>query len=266
MSSGDFQELNEAVRQIWDANADYWHRRMGEGNSFHLELIAPAQERLLALRPGDAVLDVACGNGQFARRMAQLGAHVVAVDLSTRMIEHARASTGRQETIEYQVVDATDAAAMALLGNRRFDAAVCTMALMDMASIRPLATSLGRLLRPNGRFVFSVTHPCFNSGRVALVAEEGPGDTGELVTRYSIRIREYINPKPNKGVAMKGQPVPQYYFDRPMNALFQVCFDAGFVLDGLEEPTFNASAGDGRPNWSNVTEIPPVLVARMRLV
>ena len=55
-------------------NAAFWDERMGEGNDWHRLLIAPAQERLLALQRDELVLDVACGNGQFARHMARLGA------------------------------------------------------------------------------------------------------------------------------------------------------------------------------------------------
>jgi hypothetical protein len=157
-----------------------------------------------------------------------------------------------------------DRATLAALGSGRFDAAVCTMAIMDMAAIEPLLSALGALLKRTGRFVFSIVHPCFNSARVKLVAEEGTNEAGELVTRYSIAVSEYIRPRSVKGVAMKDQPAAQYYFDRPISVLFNTCFKAGFVLDGIEEPTFPASLGNGRPNWSNITEIPPVLVVRMR--
>jgi len=75
---------------------------------------------------------------------------------------------------------------------------------------------------------------------------------------------EYIRPRPTNGLAMRGQPIPQYYFDRPLSALFEICFKSGFVLDGLEEPTFATAVGDGRPNWANITDIPPALIARMR--
>jgi 2-polyprenyl-3-methyl-5-hydroxy-6-metoxy-1,4-benzoquinol methylase len=267
VSDDEFQGLNEAVREIWDTNADYWNERMGDGNEFHRMLIGPTQERLLSLRPGETVLDIGCGNGQFARRMAQLGAHVLAVDVSPRMIEHARANTlEHQERIDYRIIDATNHAMLLTLGHRCFDAAVCTMAMMDMASIDPLVSSLSSLLKAEGRFVFSVMHPCFNSARVKLVAEEGTTEAGDLVTRYCVRVSDYIHPRATKGVAMKGQPAPHYYFDRPISALFTTCFKSGFVLDGLEEPTFRVSAGDGRANWSNITDIPPVLAARMRLL
>src|SRR5262249_199350 len=172
--SGDFPELNEAVREIWDRNADFWNERMGEGNEFHRVLIGPAQERLLNLRPGESVLDIGCGNGQFTRRMAQLGAHVLAFDVSPRMIENARAQTAEKGCrIDYRAADAADGAALAALGRNGFDAAVCTMAMMDMASIEPMMSALGALLKSAGRFVFSILHPCFNSAGVKLIAEEG---------------------------------------------------------------------------------------------
>jgi 2-polyprenyl-3-methyl-5-hydroxy-6-metoxy-1,4-benzoquinol methylase len=263
--SGEFPELNEAVREIWDRNADFWNERMGDGNDFHRILIAPAQERLLQLRPGELVLDIACGNGQFARRMADLGAHVLAFDASARMIENARANTTEHDgRIEYGVLDAMDGSALAGLGRGRFDAAVCTMAMMDMAAIEPLVSALGMLLKRTGRFVFSIVHPCFNSSGVKLVVEEGTNDSGELVTSYGIAVSDYIRPRSMKGVAMKDQPAAQYYFDRPISVLFNTCFKAGLVLDGIEEPTFPVSAASGRPNWSNITRIPPALVARMR--
>ena len=161
---GEFADLNQAARDIWDRNAAFWDERMGEGNKWHRLLIAPAQERLLALRRDELVLDIACGNGQFARHMARLGARVVASDVAPQMIEHARARTTKQaDRIEYRVLDATSREQLLALGERRFDAAVCTMALMDMAAIEPLLAGLSRLLKVGGRFVFSVPHPCFNS-------------------------------------------------------------------------------------------------------
>jgi len=261
MSEGEFQALNAEVRDIWDTNADFWHEHMGEGNEFHRVLIAPAQERLLSVRASDVVLDVGCGNGQFARRLAALGAHIIAVDVSPRMIEKAKAHA--TERIEYRVLDATDGAKLLSLGEQRFDAAVCTMTLMDMASIEPLLSALRSLLKPTAPFVFSVCHPCFNSPRTTLVAEETT-EAGVPRTRYSVSVSDYLQPQATKGVAMAEQPASQYYFDRPLSVLFNACFNAGFVLDGLEEPRFDTSKSDGRPSWRNMIDIPPILVARLR--
>lgn len=88
-------------------------------------------------------MDVACGNGNFSRRLAELGADVVAFDFLSQMIERARARTfNHSDEIEYKVLDATDYSALISLGPRSFDKAVCNMGLMDMAEITPLSMLL----------------------------------------------------------------------------------------------------------------------------
>ena len=149
------------------------------------------------------------------------------------------------------------------LGDRKFDAAVCTMALMDIPTIEPLLTALPSLLKPGGRFVFSVQHPCFNSNGCRMVAEEEVVD-GELVTRHGVQVHSYLDLPAGPGVGIIGQPEPHYYFHRPLHQLLGACFAAGFVMDGMEEPAFPAEAtSDRKLRWQDYAQIPPVLVARM---
>jgi 2-polyprenyl-3-methyl-5-hydroxy-6-metoxy-1,4-benzoquinol methylase len=265
--SNDVQALSEAARAIWDKNAAWWDDKVQEGNQFQRLLIGPTTERLLDLQPGERVLDVACGNGNFSRRMASLGARVLAFDFSTQFIECARGrTTESRDRIEYQVLDAGDESALMALGERSFDAAVCSMALMDMATIDPLMCALSRLLRSGGRFVFSVLHPSFNSSDGCVMVAEQADLNGELVTLYSVKVSQYIRPSVARGLGIVGQPVSQYYFHRPLSALFSAGFAAGFAVDGLEEPIFEQPVETTRPfAWSNYREIPAVLIARMRL-
>lgn len=265
----DFEGMERDVRGTWDRNAEFWDSHMGDGNRWYRELIAPNQERLLELRAGETVLDVACGNGNFARRMFKLGADIVGFDISEGMIRQAlaRGSSGPGQ-IEYRVIDASDADAIRSLGRGRFDAAVCSMAMMSMPRITPMLAALAHVLKLGGRFVFSVLHPCFNSTPTRFVLEES--ERGGMVQRdYSVRISEYLEPMHCMGEAMAGQPEPQYNFHRPIGVLFGACFEAGFVLDGIAEPHFPTSdTNEGRANprsWRNQTAIPPVLIARLRL-
>lgn len=266
----DRRQANRETREAWNANSAFWDERMGEGNDFVELLVWPATERLLALRPGERVLDVACGNGLTSRRLAAAGAEVVALDFAAEMIAHARQRTeahSQAERITYHVLDATDEAALLALGEGRFDAAVCQMALFDMAEIEPLLRALTRLLRPAGRFVFSVIHPCFNNPHVVQMAELEDRE-GELVTQYSVKVKGYMTATIARGVAIAGQPRPQLYFHRPLQALLGAGLQAGFVLDGLEERAFPADHGPSRHplGWSGrFAEIPPVLVGRLRV-
>lgn len=264
-NTDDVRALTRETQEIWDQKAGYWDERMGEGNAFQLRLVGPAAERLLAIQPGETVADIGCGNGVFARRLAQLGAFVVASDFSARFIERAQARmTEHAERIEYHVVDATDEGQLLALGEGRFDAAVCNMALMDMTTIDPLLRTLPRLLKPGGRFVFAVPHPCFNNSDMRMVLEQEDRE-GTIVERYGVNIANYLHLPPGKGAGMPGEPVPHYYFHRPLHELFGACFAAGLVMDGLEEPSFGSDTPAPRSlGWGSYHDIPPVLVARLR--
>lgn len=266
--SPDFQEYDNRTAEVWDRLAEWWDDKIGNGNEFQDYLIEPATERLLALKPGERVLDIACGAGRFARRMAALGAIVIAIDHAEKFLNRARERTTENiERIQYLKLDASDQSALMSLGEGYFDAAVCTMALMDMSSITPLISSLPKILKPRGRFVFSVIHPVFNSGTARHVAEQFEHD-GEITTRSGVTVTEYAEPFAFKGLGILGQPEPQHYFHRPISLLFNTCFKYGFALDGMEEPVFPKgfrSSSSSPFAYSRMPLIPPILVARMVL-
>jgi 2-polyprenyl-3-methyl-5-hydroxy-6-metoxy-1,4-benzoquinol methylase len=258
--------LTEETKRIWDTNAAFWDEYMGEGNHFQRLLIGPATEQLLEIEPDHQVLDIACGNGNFSRRMADLGARVVAFDFSPTFIQRAQQhSESYKDRISFQVIDATDPGQLATLGKNRFNSAVCNMALMDIPDIDPLINTLPSLLKPNGRFVFSISHPCFNSIGSSKIIEEEDRE-GEMITTSGIKITQYIRNTVAKGLGVIGQPEPQLYFHRPISDYLKSCIQAGFVLDGMEEPVFPGDLKHEHPfSWANFKEIPPVLIVRMRL-
>lgn len=263
----DWRVANEETRAAWEANAAYWDARIGEGNDFVNVLIWPATQRLLNLQPGERVLDAGCGNGLYARRLAALGAEVVAFDFSAELIALARARTAAEVgTIQYHVLDATDETALLTLGAGSFDAAICQMALFDMAEIAPLMRAVAQLLKPGGRFIFSVMHPCFNNAHTVHFAEQADRE-GVIVTTYGVKVTGYLSPSVARGAAIRNQPQPQLYFHRPLQTLLGAAFEAGFVMDALVEPGFPPEHDGGREGLSwggNLSEIPPVLIARMR--
>jgi len=258
-------DLNRQAKDIWDHNAPFWDEYFKEGNDFHRLLVSPTVEKLLGLQPGEQILDVACGNGALARRLADLGAQVTACDGSPVFIERARArSSDYAGRVDYAVVDATDETQLVGLGAGRFSGATCTMALMDMAQIDPLFRALAQLVQPGGKFVFATMHPCFNSNSPRKALEETDQD-GELVVARYLKIAQYITPYHSLGLGIIGQPEAQIYFHRPLSLLLNAAFQAGWVVDGLEEPTFPADAQGRRPfSWENFREMPPVLAVRCR--
>jgi SAM-dependent methyltransferase len=263
----DLYAQNRETLDAWEQNAEYWDTRIGEGNDFVETLIWPVTQRLLELQPGQRVLDAACGNGLYARRIAALGVDVVAFDFSANLIQLARERlTPHSSLITYHVLDATDEPALLALGEGTFDAAMCNMALFDIADVGPLLRALSRLLRPGGRFVFSIMHPCFNNAYTTHVAEMEDRD-GETVYTYSIKIPRYMTPGTAYGAAIRDQPKPQLYFHRPLQTMLGAVFESGFVIDALEERAFppDHPPGSHPLHWGpDLCEFPPVLVARAR--
>src|SRR5262245_28005514 len=91
--TGEFAALNARAVEAWEALVGWWDDITGEADEFHRKLVIPATDRFLALRPGERVLDVACGNGGYARHLAAQGAEVVGFDGSRRFVELAQRRT-----------------------------------------------------------------------------------------------------------------------------------------------------------------------------
>ena len=103
-----------------------------------------ALEALREAKPG-RVLEVGCGPGHFAVRvLRELGAEVVALDLSPRMVELAR---GRG--VEALVGDVQDLP----FGEAGFDCAVANWMLYHVPDLDRGLAELARILRPGGRLV-----------------------------------------------------------------------------------------------------------------
>ncbi|MDR1608150.1 MAG: class I SAM-dependent methyltransferase [Deltaproteobacteria bacterium] len=195
---------------------------MGDAsNDFHRNLVRPRTEELLDVQAGELILDIACGNGNYSKKLAEMGAKVVAFDYSFKMIELAKK---RQKTVldkvAFHVCDATKFEELIKLKQERpFDKAVAKMAIMDISDLDPLFKALHSLLRPDGIFVGATRHPCFTF-------PNGDDFTNSM----------------EKGEAIQGQPALQNYYHRTIADIFNVAFHYGFVVDGFYEVPFKERA------------------------
>jgi hypothetical protein len=90
---------------------------------------------------------------------------------------------------------------------------------------------------------------------------------GRIQTIYSVKISQYMTPYQAHGTALRDQPKSQLYFERPLQYYLNLGFQNGFVLDGFEERAFPRDHPQVHPlSWGGkFSEIPPVLVARLRM-
>lgn len=256
-------EAIEQSRVLWEQLADDWDERMGDtDNQYHREIIRPATLKLLNPHSGEHILDAACGTGNFSRFMAKLGVKVTAFDYSAKLIEHARKRCKEYEhLIDFHVTDATQYADLIQLqSDIPFDKAVSNMAIMDISDISPLMKAVYDMLKPGGVFVFSSVHPCFQTPNMRKFTEINDY-TGEAFARMGIQTYEYIKPKMHEVTALARNNKRVLHFHRPLSMILNICFEAGFTLDGIEEPVFEQTNASAVFDWF---DIPPSVILRLK--
>ncbi len=122
---------------------------------------------------GKSVLDLACGEGFYSRLVKSRGAsRVLGVDLSSGMVELARASEKESGLgVEYLVGDA-----MTFVPEEQFDV-VAAAFLLNYArteeELQKMCRTVGRALKPGGRFVTVNNNPFQRSGRFEATRKYG---------------------------------------------------------------------------------------------
>jgi SAM-dependent methyltransferase len=119
----------------WDA-ADY-----AEVGGFVAELGAAALD-LLDPKPGEAILDVGCGEGALTEKIAERGARVVGIDNSPEMVAAAQA-----RGLDARLIDVADMGFAA-----EFDAVFSNATLHWVLAKEEAARSIAFALKPGGRF------------------------------------------------------------------------------------------------------------------
>lgn len=248
------------TKQIWNKLATWWDDNYEEGDIFHRTFLFPTILEWTAATKGMRILDIGCGNGALARLFAKAGAHVVATDFSDIFIERAK-HRSQGLSIDYKVIDATDITQLStLIDSNKFDRVISSMVLHDMSTITPLITSLPKLLKPNGAFIFSVPHPCFNSGMVVIEQLKERMNQEQLILP-----NRYIKPETFEMNSKPGQPVKQLVFHRPLSVLFNELLNTGLIMSGFNEPVAKADELPKDFLWAKLSEIPPAIISRWEL-
>jgi ubiquinone/menaquinone biosynthesis C-methylase UbiE len=101
---------------------------------------------------GGRVLDVGCGPGQLANRLARdHGLEVTGLDLDPAMIERARANAERAVTAERRPTFVVGGVAALPFPDASFDLVVTTLSMHHWADATAGLAEIGRVLRPRGR-------------------------------------------------------------------------------------------------------------------
>lgn len=134
---------------------DLWAEVYDSDGNPLLPLEEPEVERLLGDVTGKRVLDLGCGTGCHALRLAQRGAEVTAVDFSHGMMQQARAKAGAHE-ITWLTHDLTERLPF---DDGTFDGLLCALVLDHIADCTALYREMARVCAADGSIVLSIMHP-----------------------------------------------------------------------------------------------------------
>jgi ubiquinone/menaquinone biosynthesis C-methylase UbiE len=151
------------VNENWDSIAEWYAALVRDGSPMHRF----ARDILLSALPptltGMDVLDVGCGEGLITRALASRGADALGIDPTVALIEHARAAEQTQPVGARYRRD--DGATLSAIANDAADWITAGLSLNNIADLDSALGSFRRVLKPAGRVVFTVPHPCFDAPR-----------------------------------------------------------------------------------------------------
>ena len=116
------------------------------------------------VRPGDSWVDLGCGSGVLCRELLALGASVVAVDGSPRMLSHAREQMGSEYAGRVSWIQ-SDVQSISSLKDGAFDGVLCSSVVEYLDRPDALLKEVARILSPGGILVISLP-PTLSAVRV----------------------------------------------------------------------------------------------------
>lgn len=240
----DVDPSNVEQLRAWDGETGrYWAEhadRFDQG-------VARYQEKFLVvaeIEPGATVLDIGCGNGRSSRDAARLATDgtVLGVDLSARMLAHARLLAEREQlaNVTFRQADAQTHP----FPPRSFDVAISRNGAMFFGDPRAAFANIAGALRPGGRLALQTWQPIernawMSSFATALAAgrelpQPPPGAPGPLSLSDPDRVRELLTSAGFADVGLLGVAEPMYFGADPDDACRYIAGQSAGMLEDLD--------------------------------
>lgn len=223
---------NTNIAALWNKNAAPWDAGFDADGDDHRKYVT--DEPLLAPLgdlTGLDVLDLGCGNGYLARKLARSGARVTGIEISSEMISIA----ARYEELDPIGVTyfAASATSLLFICDRSFDVIVCNHVLTSIPGLDVALAESHRVLRDGGRMALAFSHPCFSCGpRRWQPSSSDPEEADFYAVDHYFRRGSYLF------TGWEGfAPIP--YVHRTLSDYFRAFTAAGFTVTGFDEPTVN---------------------------
>lgn len=237
------EESRRANGPDWDRYADEYQATHGAflgdaGFVWGPEGLTEAEAGVLGPVEGRDVLEVGSGAGQCSRWIRTRGGRAIGLDLSERQLQHSRRL---DESTGVTVPSVLGTATALPFADDSFDAVFSSFGALQFVSELDVAVAeAARVLRPGGRFAFSITHP------TRWMFPDDPSEAG-LVASQS-----YWDRTPYVEVDDATGDVSYVEHHRTLGDWVTVLAGAGFRITRLLEPEWPEHHDRVWGGWSGV--------------
>jgi ubiquinone/menaquinone biosynthesis C-methylase UbiE len=243
--------------------SEYWNKRAGkDGEPYKRYILDPIMFKLIGSLCHKKVLEAGCGNGYLAKQFLQKGVEkLILMDISKYNLEYARQNNYR-EKITFLEQDATK---KWKIRSHSMDIVYSNMMLNEIANIiTPIKESF-RVIRKNGQFVFSVTHPSWD---LFVFAQEKAGIKSEKIQSLGNYFRKgyasYVmgsDSKTNPNLYQEYHTnFKVEHYQRPLSDYFNVLTNTGFVVKKIIEPKLTKTILSKFPSFMAYQDHPVGLI------
>jgi len=210
----------------WDRVADWYDELLRGEGTYQKELILPNLLRLMDIRGGESVLDLACGQGLFANEFFRLGAQVTGIDASKKLVSIARRNSPKE--IFFRDAPAGD---IPFITDASVDKVAIILAIQNIENVASALVECFRVLKNTGMLYVVMNHPAF---RAPKMSSWGWDEKAKVQYR---RIDAYLS---ESKVEMEMHPGEKsgertLSFHRPLQFYVKALHKAGFSVVALEE-------------------------------
>ncbi len=227
------------------ANSKRWYDELvgQEGHYYHREVILPNLLRLISEGAPKSLIDLACGQGILSRHLPKQ-VDYLGLDVAANLIAQAKEYAKKNPKQQFAVHDIT----LPYETPQLFDCATILLALQNVSDPAGVLALAADYLKPGGRLVLVVNHPCFR------IPRQSSWGIDELKKCQYRRLDRYMSPmevpiqmQPGKGE----KSTMTYSYHHPLQSYVKWLSEAGCAVVRLEEWCSNKKSTGAHATMEN---------------
>jgi len=221
--------------------AEYYFKNV-DTKPFNAYYERPATISLLPEVKGKKVLDAGCAAGWYTKQLLEMGASVIALDFSPKMIEMTKKRVGDKA----EVIRADLNEPLNFIEDESIDVVLSSLTLHYIKNWDVVMSEFNRILKKNGQLIISIHHPFMDF---------------TVFNKENYFLTELLD---DKWITNNGKVKVQFY-RRPLSMIITSIIDSGFIIEKLLEPMPIEQFKIEQPNiYDRLTKKPQFLFIRAK--